>query len=95
MTAITEQTKNSSKAARGLNSIMASLAQILDPASSNGKKLVDIFTQLDIEMYDANGQFKSGYELLSGLAGVWNTLDDNSQKYIATTLAGEYLPFQG
>ena len=88
LTAITEQTKNSSKASRGLNSIMASLAQILDPASSNGKKLVDIFTQLDIEMYDANGQFKTGYELLSGLAGVWDTLDTNSQKYIATTLAG-------
>lgn len=88
MTAITEQTKNSSKAARGLNSIMANLAQILDPASSNGKKLVDIFTQLDIEMYDANGQFKTGYELLSGLASVWDTLDTNSQKYIATTLAG-------
>ena len=36
MTAITEQTKNASKASRGLNSIMANLAQVLDDASSNG-----------------------------------------------------------
>ena len=87
MTAITEQTKNASKASRGLNSIMANLAQVLDDASSNGKKITEIFEQLGIEMYE-NGQLKSGYDLLAGLAEKWNTLDNNSQKYIATTIAG-------
>ena len=88
MVAITEQTKNSSKSARGLNAILANLAQVLDPASSNGEKIVEIFDKLGVTMYDANGQFKSGYDLLSGLAEKWNTLDGNAQKYIATTLAG-------
>lgn len=87
MTAITEQTKNASKASRGLNSIMANLAQVLDDASSNGKKITTIFEQLGVEMYE-NGQLKSGYDLLAGLAEKWNTLDNNSQKYIATTIAG-------
>lgn len=87
MTAITEQTKNASKASRGLNSIMANLAQVLDDASSNGKKITEIFEQLGVEMYE-NGQLKSGYDLLAGLAEKWNTLDNNSQKYIATTVAG-------
>ena len=87
MTAITEQTKNASKASRGLNSIMANLAQVLDDASSNGKKITAIFEQLGVEMYE-NGQLKSGYDLLAGLAEKWDTLDNNSQKYIATTVAG-------
>lgn len=87
MTAITEQTKNASKASRGLNSIMANLAQVLDGASSNGKKITEIFEQLGVEMYE-NGQLKSGYDLLAGLAEKWDTLDNNSQKYIATTVAG-------
>lgn len=87
MTAITEQTKNASKASRGLNAIMANLAQVLDDASSNGKKITTIFEQLGVEMYE-NGQLKSGYDLLAGLAEKWNTLDNNSQKYIATTIAG-------
>lgn len=74
---------------------MANLAQVLDPASSNGKKIVEIFDKLSVEMFEANGQFKSGYELLAGLAKQWNTIDGNAQKYIATTIAGELSPLQG
>ena len=88
MTAITEITKNASKASRGLNTIMANLSQVLDANSSNGKKITDIFDQLGLSMYDASGQLKSGYEILKELSGVWNQLDGNSQKYIATTIAG-------
>lgn len=94
MTAITEQTKNASKASRGLNAIMANLAQVLDDASSNGKKITEIFEQLGVEMYE-NGQLKSGYDLLAGLAEKWDALDNNSQKYIATTIAGELSLLQG
>ena len=88
MTAITEQTKNASKASRGLNSIMANLAQVLDPASSNGEKIVAIFKDLSVSMYDTNGQLKSGFDLLQGLYSKWGDLDGNTQKYIATTVAG-------
>lgn len=95
MTAITEQTKNASKASRGLNSIMANLAQVLDPASSNGEKIAQIFSDLDVAMYDTNGQLKSGFDLLQGLYDKWGDLDGNTQKYIATTIAGEISLLQG
>ena len=95
MTAITEQTKNASKASRGLNSIMATLAQVLDPASSNGENIVAIFKDLGVSMYDTNGQLKSGFDLLQGLYEKWGTLDGNTQKYIATTIAGEISLLQG
>jgi hypothetical protein len=88
MTAITEQTKNASKASRGLNAIMANLAQVLDPASSNGEKIVAIFKDLGVSMYDTNGQLKSGFDLLQSLYKKWGDLDGNTQKYIATTIAG-------
>lgn len=39
-------------------------------------------------MFDTNGQLKSGYDLLSELSEKWPGLDTNTQKYIATTLAG-------
>ena len=67
---------------------MANLAQVLDPASSNGKKIVEIFDKLGVAMYDTNGQLKSGYDLLRGLYNQWGDLDGNTQKYIATTIAG-------
>ena len=38
-------------------------------------------------MKDGNGQLLSAYDLLKGLAGRWSTLDSNTQKYIATTIA--------
>ena len=87
MTAITEITKNASKSARGLNAIFANLAQVLDENSSNGAKITQIFQNLGLSMYNANGQLKSGYELLQELASVWDTLSENQQKYIGTTIA--------
>lgn len=88
LTAITEQTKNASKASRGLNAIFANLSQVLDPASSNGEKIIQIFDDLNVSMYDNEEQLRSSYELLGELAEKWDGLDGNTQKYIATTLAG-------
>ena len=90
MTAITEQTKNSTKAARGLNSIFNNLAQVLDSASSNGKKITEIFDSLGVSMYGMDGQLLSSYELLGNLAEKWDTLDTNTKNYIASTIAGTH-----
>ena len=88
VTAITEITRNSSKAARGANAIFASLAQILDENSSNGKKIIEIFDGLGVAMYDSQGQMLSAFDLLKGMSERWDNLDSNTQKYIATTIAG-------
>lgn len=90
MVAITEQTRNSSKAARGLNSIFNNLAQVLDDASSNGKKITEIFDNLGVSMYGMDGQLLSSYELLGNLAEKWDTLDTNTKNYIASTIAGTH-----
>nr|DAK83627.1 MAG TPA: tail tape measure protein [Caudoviricetes sp.] len=88
MVAITEQTRNANKAARGTNTIMANLASVLDDTSSNGKKIKQIYDDLELSMTGMNGQMKSGYDLLSDLAGEWSGLSADTQKYIATTIAG-------
>lgn len=67
---------------------MANLAAVLDDTSSNGKKIKQIYDDLKLSMTGANGQMKSGYELLSDLAGEWSGLSSDTQKYIATTIAG-------
>ena len=96
MTAITEQTRNSNRAARGLNSIFNNLAQVLDTASSNGKKITAIFNQLGISLYDdVNGQLRSSYDLLGEMAAQWDGLTTNTKNYIASTIAGEMMPLQG
>ncbi len=88
MVAVTEQTRNANKASRGLNTIMANLAAVLDSSSSNGEKIKQIYSDLGLTMEGSNGQLKSGYELLSDLSGKWSGLSSDTQKYIATTIAG-------
>ena len=88
MTAITEQTRNVNKSARGLNSIFSRMSSILDESSSNGKAIVQIFDDLGISMYNSDGQMRSTYNILKELSKVWDRLDTNTQRYIALTLAG-------
>lgn len=89
MTAITEQTRNASKASRGLNQIFSRLSQVTSDTSSTGKKLTQIYGDLGIQLYDLNtGQLRSSYDILSDLANKWDTLDTNTQNYIALTSSG-------
>lgn len=67
---------------------MANLAAVLDSSSSNGEKIKQIYSDLGLTMEGSNGQLKSGYELLSDLSGKWSGLSSDTQKYIATTIAG-------
>lgn len=88
MTAITEQTRNVSKSARGLNTIFSRLSQVLDDASSTGAALTEIYNDLGIALYDAEGQMRPMYDILGDLAAQWKSLDTNTQQYIALTSAG-------
>lgn len=90
LTAITEQTRSSNRAARGLNTIFSRLGSVLDESSSNGKAITKIFEDLGISMYDlSTGQMLDTYDLLSALSDKWQNLDTNTQRYIAQTIAGE------
>lgn len=87
LTAITEVTRNASKASRGLVSIGSRLSQVLDKSSSTGKALKEIYEGLNIALFDNEGQLRSSYDIFSDLAAIWDTLDKNTQNYIASQQA--------
>ena len=43
---------------------------------------------IGISIKDASGQFRDFDDVIMELAGKWNTLDNNTQRYIATIMAG-------
>ena len=86
--AITEQTRNATKAARSLNTIFARLSQTTDANSDTGKALVAIYDQLGISLTDTDGQLRSSFDILTDLSKQWGNLDKNTQNYIALTSAG-------
>lgn len=90
LTAITEVTRNASKASRGLVSIGSRLVEITNENSSTGKNLKEIYEELGIQLLDNEGQLRSSYEIFSDLAKIWNTLDTNTKNYIATEQAGTH-----
>lgn len=87
LTAITEVTRNASKASRGLVSIGSRLTQIVDDTSSTGKALKEVYESLGIALFDSEGQLRSSYDIFYDLAQIWNTLDKNTQNYIASQQA--------
>lgn len=88
VTAITEQTRNASKSARAANTIFSRLAQVVDENSDTGTKLTEIYNNLGIALYDSSGQMRSTYDILADLASKWDSLDKNTQQYIAITSSG-------
>lgn len=94
LTAITEVTRNASKASRGLVSIGSRIVEIVDDSSSTGKALKEIYEGLGIALYDSEGQLRSSYDILYDLSQIWNRLDTNTQNYIASQQAGKHLPIQ-
>lgn len=88
MTAITEITRNSSTAARGLVSVQSRFNQIIDETSSTGQKLIAFYDKHGIAIKDQDGQLRNLYDVLKDTAGIWDTLDENEQKYFLNIQAG-------
>ena len=88
MTAMTEITRNGSKASRGLVTIQSRYNQILDESSSTGKKLTAFYTQHGIQLKDETGQLRSMYDVLGDLSSKWSGLTDDEKKYFALIQGG-------
>lgn len=88
MTAMTEITRNGSKASRGLVTIQSRYNQILDESSSTGKKLTDFYTKHGIQLKDETGQLRSMYDVLGDLSSKWGGLTDDEKKYFALIQGG-------
>lgn len=88
-TAITEETRNASRSARGLNTIMARLAQVLDENSSTGKTLIKFYDEFGISLKDANGNLRDSFDIFSDLSEVWGTIDPDTKIEFAIASAGQ------
>ena len=88
LTSITEVTRSANRAARGLVSIGSRLNQVVDEGSTVGKNLTAIYNELGIELYDQEGQLRSSFDIFTDLAAIWDSLDKNTQSYIASVQAG-------
>lgn len=93
MTAGTEITRNGSKVANGLKTLTLRLQGMNDEGEKDLElqaQMEALFQKLGISVYDANGQLKNTYEILSTLAPVYETLTNAEKAYVTETIAGKY-----
>lgn len=89
LTAITEITRNASKASRGLVSIQSRLNQVVDEGSATGKQLIDLYAKQGIDVFDKQtGQLRDTYDVLEDLSESWDSLTRNEQAEFALAQAG-------
>ena len=50
------------------------------------------FNKLGITLYDADGQLKSTFKIMTELANVYPNLDKNTKTYYASLIGGRVLP---
>ena len=98
---ITVMTEATREAPENIGSALKSIISRYGELKEDPTKLVDSegqemsFNKVDkalssvgISMKDANGQFRSFTDVIVELSGKWDTLDTNTQRYIATVMAG-------
>jgi len=56
--------------------------------SSKYDKLIKSLTDLDIALVDANNEYRSTYDIMSDIAGKWDSLTSMEQAALAETIAG-------
>lgn len=88
MDGIVEITRSGTKAARGLVSIQSRLNQVVDESSSVGQNLLNFYKQHNIDVYDADGQLRSLYDILNDMNKIWPTLTKNEKAYYLNQQAG-------
>ena len=93
ITAGTEiMTGQASRVARGLRSITLNLQGLDDEGEQNLElvaKMESDFNKLGITLYDSSGQMKSTFDILSDLAEVYPSLDQNTKNYYAALIGGK------
>ena len=98
ITVMTEATRES---ASNIGSALKSIISRYGEMTSDPKKLIDsegeemslnkvdrALQSVGITLQDAQGQFRNFDDVIMELASVWDTLDANTQRYIATVMAG-------
>ena len=100
-TMITVMTEATRESATNIGSALKSIISRYGEMTSDPAKLVDsegeamslnkvdrALQSVGISLQDAQGQFRNFDDVIAELASVWTTLDNNTQRYIATIMAG-------
>lgn len=85
-------TGQASRVARGLRSITLNLQGMDDEGTQNLELVASMekdFNKLGITLYDTDGQMKSTFDILSALAEVYPSLDQNTKNYYASLIGGK------
>ena len=100
-TMITVMTEATRESASNIGSALKSIISRYGEMTSNPKQLIDsegeemslnkvdrALQSVGITLQDTQGQFRNFDDVIMELASVWDTLDNNTQRYIATVMAG-------
>ena len=98
---ISVMTQTTRESAQNIGSALKSIISRYGEMKASPSKLIDVdgeqvaFNKVDtalasvgISIKDASGQFRNFDDVIMELAGKWDTLDTNTQRYIATIMAG-------
>ena len=100
ITAITEITQDASSAGNALKTLSlrirstkAELTEMGEDAEGAVATTAKLRKQIQgitgVDILDKNGDFKSTYEIMKGIAGVWKDLSDTEQASVLESLAGK------
>ena len=103
-TMITVMTEATRESASNIGSALKSIISRYGEMTSDPKKLIDsegeemslnkvdrALQSVGITLQDTQGQFRAFDDVIMELASVWDTLDANTQRYIATVMAFLYI----
>jgi len=96
LTAANTTVQNAAKASTGLRTIAARLRNTKTELDDLGEamteatyaELVSALTDANVALTDANGEFRSTYDIMADIARVWDTLSSTAQAGLATTISG-------
>lgn len=80
---------------RGMKGQLEELGEETDENVENISKMqgqILNMTKGKVNIFDASGNFKSTYEIMKGIAEVWDELSSIDQANLLETIAGKFLP---
>lgn len=96
LTAANTTIQNAAKSSTGLRTIAARIRKTKTELDDLGEAMTDAdyeamvngLTRAGVSLKDANGEFRSTYDIIKDIASVWDKLSSMEQAGLATTLSG-------
>ena len=100
LTAANVTIQNAAKSSTGLRTIAARLRNTTTELDELGEtmtsakydELVQMLTDAKVSLMDVNGEYKSTYEIMKGIAEQWDNMTSGEQAALATAVSGKLVP---